>query len=215
MIRVNLLPQKKRAERGAAEGGSQLWLVVLLIVVLAEVAGLFVYHAFKVDELEEQQRTNKELQSRIQKAKQSVKDHAAVKEKLAVLREREEAISSLQNARTGPTAVLLEVARILTPGRGPSVSPEALDRLRREDPLSMYNPNWDPRRLWLTEFIESNRKVTVKGKARDGEDVAELAKRMNLSSYFHDVRLLPAKHVEGKKTGLSLVSFELEAKVRY
>jgi type IV pilus assembly protein PilN len=49
--------------------------------------------------------------------------------------------------------------------------------------------------------------------ARDGEDVAELAKRMNLSSYFHEVRLLPASHK--KSGGLTLVSFQLEAKVRY
>ncbi len=214
MIRVNLLPQKKRVERGAREGG-QLWLVVLLILCLAEVAGLFVFHALKVDELRQQQRANKELESRIKEAQDSVKDQNAIKEKLKVLRDREDAIAKLQSARTGPTAVLLEVARILTPGRGPSVSPEALDRLRREDPLSMYNPNWDPRRLWLLEFIESQRKVTVKGLARDGEDVAELAKRMNLSSYFDQVRLLPAKHQAKTGDGLALVEFQLEAKVRY
>ncbi len=213
MIRVNLLPQKKRAERGPREGG-QLWLVALLILCLAEVAGLFVYHALKVDELKQQERANKELESRIKKAKDSVKDHADIKAKLQVLRDREDAISQLQSARTGPTAVLLEMARILTPGRGPSVSPEALDRLRREDPLSMYNPNWDPRRLWLLQFVEAQRKVTLKGMARDGEDVAELAKRMNLSSYFNEVRLLPAQHQKGKGE-MTLVRFELEAKVRY
>ena len=214
MIRVNLLPQKKRAERAAGEGG-QLWLVALLILCLAEVAGLFVYHALKVDELKQQERANKELESRIKKAKDSVKDHKEVTAKLEVLREREDAIAKLQSARTGPTAVLLEMARMLTPGRGPSVSPEALDRLRREDPLSMYNPNWDPRRLWLLEFIESQRKVTLKGIARDGEDVAELAKRMNISSYFNEVRLLPARHQKTSAAGLTLVQFELEAKVRY
>jgi type IV pilus assembly protein PilN len=190
-----------------------LWLVALLILCLAEVAGLFVFHAFKVDELKEQERANKELESRIKEAKDSVKDHKSVTEKLQTLRDREDAIAKLQSARTGPTAVLLELARILTPGRGPSVSPETLDRLRREDPLSMYNPNWDPRRLWLVQFIESQRKVTVKGKARDGEDVAELAKRMNLSNFFHEVKLLPAKQ-QGKGDEL-MVEFELEAKVRY
>jgi len=214
MIRVNLLPQKKRAERRPGEGG-QLWLVALLILCLAEVAGLFVFHAFKVDELQEQQRANKELENRIKKAKDSVKDHDSIKGKLKTLRDREDAIAKLQSARTGPTAVLLEMARILTPGRGPSVSPETLDRLRREDPLSMYNPNWDPRRLWLLQYIESQRKVTLKGRAQNGEDVAELAKRMNLSGYFHDVRLLPARNTKGKDGGLTLVEFQLEAKVRY
>jgi type IV pilus assembly protein PilN len=45
--------------------------------------------------------------------------------------------------------------------------------------------------------------------------VSELARRMNLSSYFYDVRLLPAKRQKEKVTGLEMVSFQLQAKVRY
>ena len=211
MIRINLLPQKKRAER-RSEGG-QLWLIVLLVLCLAEVAGLFVFHSRKAEELSAQQRENKELSTRIQQAQNSVKDHERVKAKLAKLRAREEAIAKLQAARTGPTAVMLELARILTPGRGPSVSPQELDRIRKEDPLSVHNPNWDPRRLWLTSYVESQRKVVLKGLARDAEDVSELAKRMNISSYFHDVALRPASRQE--QGTLTMVQFELEAQVRY
>ena len=41
MIKINLLPQKrKRAERAE---GSQLWLAVVMVLLLAEVAGLFVF----------------------------------------------------------------------------------------------------------------------------------------------------------------------------
>jgi type IV pilus assembly protein PilN len=212
MIRINLLPQKRRgAER--REGG-QLWLVFMLVLVLAEVSGLFVLHAYKNQELAEQTRKNREHEARIAASKQAVQDHADVTAKLTQLRAREDAIAKLQSARTGPTSVLLELARILTPGRGPSVAPEVLDRIRRDDPLGMYNPNWDPRRLWLLSFIESQRKVRLKGLARDGEDVSELARRMNISAYFNEVRLLPASRVGGKG-GVELISFELEAKVKY
>jgi type IV pilus assembly protein PilN len=78
-----------------------------------------------------------------------------------------------------------------------------------------YNPNWDSRRLWLLRFVESDRTVRLEGMARDGEDVSELARRMNLSSYFHDVQLLPAKREIEKTSGLPMVAFKLEAKVRY
>ena len=64
-------------------------------------------------------------------------------------------------------------------------------------------------------FVESDRTVRLEGMARDGEDVSELARRMNLSSYFYDVQLLPAKRETEKESGLQLVSFKLEAKVRY
>jgi type IV pilus assembly protein PilN len=206
MIRINLLAQKKRAERS---DGSQLWLVVVMVVVLAEVAALFVLHSFKAEELSDQQRKNAELTSQIEQAKKNVANHDQVKAELLLLRARETAIQQLQNGRSGPTAILMELARILTPGRGPSVDPDRLAQLRRDNPLSVFNPNWDARRLWITSYVEAQRKLKIDGTARDGEDVSELARRLNLSSYFYDVRLLPALRKA------DFVEFSIEAKVRY
>lgn len=206
MIRINLLAQQKRAE--GAEG-SQLWLAVVMVVVLAEVAALFVLHSFKAQELSDQQRKNAELTSQIEQAKKNVANHDQVKAELQLLRARETAIQKLQTGRSGPTAVLLELARILTPGRGPSVDPDRLAQLRRDNPLSVYNPNWDARRLWITSYVEAQRKLKIDGTARDGEDVSELARRLNLSSYFYEVKLLPALRKA------DFVEFSVEAKVRY
>ena len=206
MIRINLLAQKKRAERS---DGSQVWLAAVMVVVLAEVAALFVLHSFKAEELADQQRKNNELTSQIEQAKRNVQNHQQVKADLALLRERETAIQKLQSARSGPTAILMELARILTPGRGPSVDPDRLAQLRRDNPLSVFNPNWDARRLWITSYTEAQRQLKIEGKARDGEDVSELARRLNLSSYFYDVRLLPAAREA------DFVKFSIEAKVRY
>jgi type IV pilus assembly protein PilN len=211
MIRVNLLPQKRRK---ASQGG-ELWLVGGLALVVVEVVGCFVIYGMKQEELDQQLNQNKALTAQITQIKDVAKNHEDVKTKLARLRDREDAIAKLQSARTGPTAMLLEVARLLTPGRGPSVDPNELSRLRRENPLQDFNPNWDSRRLWLIKFVESDRKVQLEGMARDGEDVSELARRMNLSSYFYDVELLPAKREAEKASGLQMVSFKLEAKVRY
>jgi type IV pilus assembly protein PilN len=206
MIRINLLAQKKRSERS---DGSQVWLAVVMVVVLAEVAALFVFHSIKAEELSDQQRKNAELTSQIEQAKKNVANHDQVKAELELLRQREAAIQKLQSARSGPTSILLELARILTPGRGPSVDPDRLAQLRRDNPLSVFNPNWDARRLWLTGFTEAQRKLRIDGKARDGEDVSELARRLNLSSYFYDVKLLPATREA------DFVKFSIEAKVRY
>ena len=212
MIRINLMPQKRRSERG---GESQLWLAVVMVVMLAEVAALFVFHGFKTEELNDQRRKNAELTSQIDQSKSTVSNHQEVKDKLAQLRAREEAISKLQTARTGPTAILLELARLLTPGRGPSVDPDRLSQLRRDNPLAVFNPSWDSRRLWLVRYVENNRKLHLEGFAQDGEDVSELARRMNLSSYFADVRLLPASRQIDATTHVEVVSFALEAKVNY
>lgn len=212
MIKINLLPQKRRVERGEA---SQLWLVAVLVAFLLEVVALFVFHSIKSEELKDQNRKNAELQTQIDQSKKAVANHQEVKQKLEQLRAREDAIAKLQSARTGPTSVMLELARLLTPGRGPSVDPDRLQQLRKDNPLAVYNPSWDARRLWLTKFVEQQRKVRLEGIARDGEDVSELARRMSLSSFFSDVRLLPARTEKDSESGLEVVRFELEAQVRY
>jgi type IV pilus assembly protein PilN len=212
VIRVNLLPQKRR--KPAASRGD-LWLLASAGVVALEIVVCFIWYGSKQDELDQQLTKNRALQAQIDQIKDVSKNHEDVKKKLALLREREEAIAKLESARSGPTAMLLEVARMLTPGRGPSVDPNELTKLRRDNPGQDYNQNWDARRLWLTRFVEQDRTVRLEGMARDGEDVSELARRMNLSSYFHDVQLLPAKREVDKNSGLPVVSFKLEAKVRY
>lgn len=212
MIRINLLAQKRRVVQ---QEGSQAWLGVVLGVVLLEIIALFVYHGFRTEQLADKERKNRELQQQIDQSKQTVSKHKEVKEKVAQLRAREEAIEKLQTARSGPAAVLLELSRILTTNRGPSISPEKLRQLRRDNPLAAFNPNWDAHRLWLTSFREDKRKVRIEGLARDGEDVSELARRMGLSDYFANVRLLPAKREIHQETKLEVVRFSLEAEVKY
>lgn len=212
MIRINLLPQKKRRVEGSAGEG---WVLVAVGVLALEIAGLFFYHTTLEDELAEEQRRNSEIQAKIDASKKAVENHANVTTELTRLRAREDAIAKLQNARTGPTAVLLETARILTPGRGPSIDPEKLAQVRRDNPLAAFNPTWDTRRLWLLSFREESRKLRVTGVARDAEDVSEFAKRMTLSDYFGQVRLLPASRGVDPSTGLEVVNFAMEAEVKY
>lgn len=213
MIRVNLLPQRPRPGAGATQA-SQRWLLVTLGVVILEVVLLFWFHQTQLEELDELSRKNNVLQQQINDIRKLVSNHEEIKKALAVLRAREDAIAKLQAARSGPTAVLLELGQILTPGKGPTTDPDKLAQLRKDNPLAVYNQGWDTRRLWLTSYIESQRTVRIEGLARDGTDVYELAQRLKLSEYFHDVQLLPGKK-ENSKEKLELVSFALQLKVRY
>ena len=213
MIRVNLLPQKREIKRSAE--GNQNWLLVVLGVVVVEIIVLVLFHQVKREELARQMRTNEELSAQIAQIKKAVANHAEIKAQLEVLRAREDAISKLQAARTGPTAILLELARVMTEGRGPSVDPDLLAQLRRDNPTSVFNPSWDPKRLWLTSLVEADRVVKIEGLARDGDDVSELARRLGLSLYFADVKLLPAAKTTDKESKLDVIQFQLQAKARY
>jgi type IV pilus assembly protein PilN len=214
VIRINLLPQK-RPGRGAAPEASQKWLIAVFVVVILELVGLGLFDSWKTDELTEQNTKNNEVQASINEIKALVANHEEVKKALSVLRQREDAIAKLQSARTGPTAVLLELSRILTQGRGPTVDADRLAALRKDNPLAVYSAQWDTRRIWLINYTESDRTVRIEGFARDGNDVSELAQRLRLSVYFYEITILPGKKEGEKDSKLDLVRFALQLKVRY
>jgi len=219
LIRVNLLPRKREQKRGSfslggGEGG-QAWLLAVLGVVLLEVVVLILFHRGKQDELDVIAKKNAQIQANISDIQRQMANHAEIKTQLKELRDREDAIAKLESARTGPTAVMLELSHVLTEGRGPTTDRDKLEQLKRDDPNRVPNPNWDPRRLWLLTYREVDRTVNLSGLARDGEDVAELLKRLSLSDYFYDLRVLPAQKSNDSITHLDLMKFELSAKVRY
>ena len=198
MIRVNLLPQKRQAVGRTRTGDGQGWLLVVLGVILVQIVGIVLFHKSKQDELAIAEQENRKVELVVADIKRQIANHDTIKAQLKELRDREEAIPKLQAARTGPTAILLEISHILTAGRGPTVPRDKIERLRQTDPSAVPNPNWDPRRLWLTQYVEAERAMKLAGLARDGEDVSEFLRRLTLSDYFYDVKLLrrrrPGQH---------------------
>lgn len=221
MIRINLLPQKKTARRkgeaseAESSEGSQAWLAFVVGAVLLEVIVLLFFYKTQQDKLANWQKKNTELTANIDAIKRETANHTEIKNQLKELRDREEAIQKLQSARTGPAAIMLEMTRILTAGRGPTVERDKLEQLKRDNPTAVFNANWDPRRLWLTKYAEKDRQVKIAGMARDGEDVSEFLRRLTLSDFFYEVRLLPANKGTDPVTKIEVIKFEMSAKVRY
>ncbi|MGD0523518.1 MAG: PilN domain-containing protein [Polyangiaceae bacterium] len=217
MVRVNLLPDRRQASRRASgpTDTSQLWILgVFGAIVVTIVVCLFVQKS-KQDELTAIRRENANTQGQINAIKNQIADRDQIKAKLKELRDREDAIQKLQAARTGPTSTLLELAHVLTQGRGPTTDKDKLEQMKRDNPAEVYNANWDARRLWLTSYQEVDRVVKMGGLARDGEDVSELERRLKLSDYFTEVKLLPGQKIVDSTTHQELFKFELSAKVRY
>ena len=216
MVRVNLLPERKQAARRASSAEpSQLWILGVVGAVIVTVIVCLFIQKMKQDDLAAIVAENGRTQGQIDAIKKTISNHAEIQARLKELRDREEAIQKLQAARTGPTSTLLELAHVLTSGRGPSTDRDKLEQLRRDNPAEVYNTNWDARRLWLTSYQESDRTVKLGGLARDGEDVSELERRLKLSDYFTDVKLLPGAKVADPLTHQELFQFQLSAKVKY
>jgi type IV pilus assembly protein PilN len=216
MVRVNLLPERRQAgRRKPGSEPTQFWLVGVLGAFVASVVLCLFIQKVKQDQLAEIVADNARTQGQIDAIKRQIADHPAIQARLKELRDREDAIQKLQTARTGPTATLLELARILTPGRGPTGDRDKLEQLKRDNPSEVYNENWDPRRLWLTLYEESNRVVRLTGLGRDGEDVSELERRLKFSDYFSEVKLRPGSKAYDASVQHDVFRFELTAKVKY
>lgn len=215
MIRINLLPEKRAAQRRSAAAEGQAWVFVIVGVLVFEIIGLMLLQKSKNDELAKLAKHNQEVQANIDDIKRQISNRDEIKNQLKELRDREDAIQKLESARTGPTSVMLELSHILTPGRMPTVDRDKLEQLRRDNPQAVPNANWDARRLWLTQYDEVDRNVKLQGLARDGEDVSEFLRRLSLSDFFYDVRMLPASKTTEGPNHVELVRFELSAKVRY
>jgi type IV pilus assembly protein PilN len=216
VVRVNLLPDKRQtARRMASSEPSQLWVIGVLGAFVATIVVCLFVQKVKQDQLRDILAENSRIEGQIDAIKKQTANHEEILARLKELRDREDAIQKLQSARTGPTSTLLELAHVLTIGRGPTTDRDRLEQLKRDTPAEVYNANWDPRRLWLTSYQETDRTVKLGGLARDGEDVSELERRLKASDFFTDVKLLPGAKVFDAPSHQELFRFELSAKVRY
>lgn len=213
MIRINLLPEAKR--QVAAAGGIQLWGVIYLLSTFAWCVVLFLVYLRYNNDLEEQEAKNRELEGQIERAKAQSANIGEVEEKLAKSKRLEEVVNQLQAARSGPARVLMEISKILSEGRGPTASPDAIRELERTNPLMVPNPGWDIRRLWIESFTETNRRCNVSGLAKTNEDVAEFLRRLNVSETFAQVTLQATNLQADSVSGLPVVRFTLSCEVKY
>lgn len=213
MIRINLLPEAKRA--ASTGGGTQLWGVIYLLAAFAWGVVLFLVYLNYNTILEEQQAKNTELQAQITQLKDRVKGIGEIEAQLAKSRQLEEVVGGLQSARQGPARMLMELSKILSEAGGPTISPEKLDELRRDNPMLIFNPGWDIRRLWLVSFTEKAHECEMAGFGKTNEDVAEFLRRLNISELFQEVTLEKTSSASDPDTKLPVVAFSLTCKVQY
>jgi len=214
MIRINLL-QGTRKQTSASVGGTQGWIIGYLVASAILVVVLVFVYLSGSRELNEQVARNNTLRGEIESLESQSANIEQVRAELDQSRNLETVVSDLQRARYGPTAVLMELTHLLSAGGGPTVDPQRLEEIRRQNPLAAFNPGWDPRRLWITEMDEEDRICTLRGAGRTNEDIAEFLRRLTLSERFENVELVRTEGVADRTTGLVFINFELTTGVIY
>lgn len=204
MIRINLLPVREAARR---ESGRQV-VVIFVALLLLEAVGLFYFQSTKQEELDQLQGRNKAIQTKITQLRTKTAAVADLESKKAELEQQKAVLDGLIEGQGGPVKMLDELGQILTPLDG------AEARLAAE--ARGWNPDWDPKRLWIDGFREKERVVQMTGHARTNEDLAEFLLRLQKSRHFVNTNLKVSEAVNLQALGdARFVQFNLETIVIY
>jgi type IV pilus assembly protein PilN len=211
MIKINLLPVKAAKRR--AEGQRQL--LVGAVAFTFALIGIILFHTSEVSKADQLRASNQALSASIAKLKAEIGDYDVIKAQREDLIKQRDAIHRLQANRAGPVWLMRELSDILTKGKGPTFNKELYEEQLRRDPNAGFNPNWEPKRVWLLNYEERDHNVKIKGAAKSDEDVAEFLKRLKQSAFFSDVYWLQTQPQTDGKLNVSYVTFDVTCKVNY
>lgn len=201
MIRINLLPVREARRR---ESGKQQ-LLLFAILIVAEIGGFFYWSSIKEEQLSRIRTQNQGLQAKVRELQNQTKAVAKIKAEKAELEKQKAVLDSLVEGQTGPVKMLDELSLMLTAVEDPALK---LAQKKRG-----WNPDWDPRRLWIDTFVENNRGVRLTGHARSNDDLAEFLHRLNTAKHFTNVRLNFSEAAE--HDGIKGVRFDIDMLVLY
>jgi Tfp pilus assembly protein PilN len=223
MIRINLLPTKKKAARaaaaGAAGGGTGQWWVLGWLVgwVLVGGAGAWML-AIEEDAAARMREQTAAKTRKAEEIKQQIDEEGleARKAELALVKAAKE---KLEAKRRTPVYVMYELAMILTDakqGGGPDVDKERLRQIVKSDPQAEINMLWDPTGLWLTKVEEKGGLLLIEGGARDATDLSEFTRRLRASARFDRLSHPNFERVDskGSKDGEQHLTWKLDVTVR-
>lgn len=203
MIRINLLPIKEQRQRDSAK--RFLFVAVLLIVL--EVAGLVALYWYRdkqyksvqdkvaeveqtLDRIERIESANKDLEKKIEKARQ----------KIGIL-------EKLKKKRRGPFRVIFSLQQILTE--------PTTERLKVQQRKRNWDATWNPKRLWLDSFAESDGNFKIKGAALSADDVAEFLFRLGTVPHYKKPKLDVIQKEKLQNTERKIVNFTINGNLVY
>ncbi|MSP72219.1 MAG: hypothetical protein EXR76_08570 [Myxococcales bacterium] len=204
MIRINLLPVREAKKR---ESGRQI-LLLFAVCLAAEIAVLLYWQSDKEGELSTVDAQVAKLQANLKTKEAEVARVVRIEAEKAELEKQKNVLDGLIEGQAGPVKMLDELSLMITPITDPLRKLAAGKR--------GWNPEWDPKRLWLESFTEENRKVKLMGLARTNDDLAEFLTRLNTSKHFVKVHLNVSEAVDlAAAAGVKLVKFDLDAVALY
>lgn len=204
MIQINLLPVQEAEKK---KSGKQVYILGGLLLIFQGIM-LFTMLGEKEAELTQIRQKNSILKQKIQAIKKRTSKVASMERTREDLENQKRVLDDLSASQSGPVLLLAEVAEMLT------ATNDAVARANMK--AKKWTPSWNPNELWLDQFIDKQRKISMSGHALDQKAVSEFWRRLKNSKHFVDVRLVSSKQVKiAKLKGRTMMQFVFEALALY
>jgi type IV pilus assembly protein PilN len=185
-IRINLLPHRElKRERKKKD--------FVVLAALMAVAGFVTVYAVGVvinQQISTQAERNAFIKTETAKLETQITDIASLRDEIAALKARQEAVENLQSDRTVPVHLFDELVRLAPEG------------------------------LYLRQLKQDDRMITLTGLAQTNERVADLLKRLSeSSSWLYKPELTEIKEIalpagQGQKEARTIFEFSLNVLVK-
>lgn len=201
MIRINLLPIKQARRRSAA----RTQLILFTGLILLELVVFGVVWMAESSQLEDIQADVSKNEAEVEEKEKEVEQAEELEREKEELEKQVSILNELEEKRTGPVRVLDELQVMLSPPR------DEEDRHRQAG--KDWNTEWNPRRLWINTFSETDGEFNMEGMALSADDVAEFLERLSSGEHFGEVELDFVRAQE--EDGVRLVTFRVTGQLSY
>jgi Tfp pilus assembly protein PilN len=206
LVRINLLPGKRKQAQEDIGQHAQLAALALLIIV---VGICYWIHQGKAKEVLNAQRAQKATQTKIANVQKDLSAIGDLEGRQEAVTIRQLALTAITAERVGPRHVLDRLRVIMDRPRSPTIK-ELAGKLG-------WKKDWDANNVTLSKFEEDPRepeRVIIEGEALSADDVAELWLRLQTSDLFAGVQLTYTREATPKHPdlkGMKIQSFQLVA----
>jgi Tfp pilus assembly protein PilN len=207
MIRINLLPVKEVKKKKVRKE----FLLLVAILVALDVMVLMSWGGAAEEGLTVVKSRNKALQEQVDSLKEAKAQIEEREQNKALLEAQNFIFDKLKFDKIGPSNLLLFLSYVLTK---PEDSAQNREEIKKREVIG-WNVDWDADAVWLTNIVEKDGMVRMKGEARNHEDVAEFLKRLEAGVFFYKPELIRQEKKFHLQLETHYVDFEIVADLNY
>jgi len=160
-------------------GAGQQQLILFAVVLVGLGLLIFTWNRTEREKIKVLEAKQTTIKQEMTRLEELIGDITNIQNKKADLKKKLDIINLLKKEKSGPVRILDELSTQI------------------------------PKKVWLTNLIESNKTLQMSGYATDNKEIAIFLKNLEASKFFTDVRLIKIEQSSDQKSPIPVMSFQI------